>query len=508
MSVAEWKIWENKGLTPLINFNFTLQVEGIYNLPCKSVHVFQRENEYEYYQEGGLNDYVHLLRKPLSKPLTFQVERYVGVDILDPLALGTELILPVLLSVSRYQGEGAAGGWEQPQRIYTFTGCTVIAKEYGELNAENAGLLVETTTIAYREMVCVDNPLTGITKESWSDEQDKSGKPKTKYARTPKDVLQNVETSQDEKGKWKIKIDKDTDGRPKTRFAEEPKGMLSKAEMKARAHMYVDDNVQEKPMHILDYEGKKVSSKKNYKTGETKIGIADKRVMTPRKDLEKEAKRYFLDGSVSSAKYQGIAKASAATQKQMLGKAAVTKTQMKKNARRYYEKNAKVSSEYKGKREASAVTYEMEKKADLEKNAKRYFLSRSKLQAAYKGKMGTSAVTRQQELNQTELEGMSKRYFLDDSTQKDSYKGATGTSAVTQQELSKTEWEGMSKRYFFDDSKRTNSYKGDTGTSAVTQEQMLGQAAMTKAQMEQAAKRRQWPPNRSAAQVAAFLKKK
>ncbi len=144
---------QNFGKNPAVNFNFMLRVEGIYDLPCKSVHVFQKENEYEFIQEGGLNDYVHMRRKPISKPFTFQVERYVGTDILDPLANGTDLVLPVVLMINRYRIYGDF----LPVRMYVFTGCTVMSKEYGELNAEKSGLLIETTTIAYRELICVDD---------------------------------------------------------------------------------------------------------------------------------------------------------------------------------------------------------------------------------------------------------------------------------------------------------------------------------------------------------------
>lgn len=143
----------NYGNNPAVNFNFMLRVEGVFDLPCKSVRVFQKENEYELIQEGGLNDYVHMRRKPVSKPFTFQVERYVGTDILDPLANGTDLTLPVILMVNRYRIYGDF----LPVRMYVFTGCTVMSKEYGELNAEKGGLLVETTTIAYQELACVDN---------------------------------------------------------------------------------------------------------------------------------------------------------------------------------------------------------------------------------------------------------------------------------------------------------------------------------------------------------------
>ena len=51
-SGLDWDMTSNQGLTPLVNYNFNLQVDCIYNLPCKSVRVFQRENEYEILQEG------------------------------------------------------------------------------------------------------------------------------------------------------------------------------------------------------------------------------------------------------------------------------------------------------------------------------------------------------------------------------------------------------------------------------------------------------------------------
>ncbi|MDR0853276.1 MAG: hypothetical protein LBN34_02800 [Clostridiales Family XIII bacterium] len=142
----------NQGRAALVNYNFMLRVEGVFDLPCKSVKAFTRENEYENIQEGGQNDYVHMRRKPISKPFTLEVERYVGVDYFDPLPNGAELLLPIVLGVSRDPGTAK---W---QRTYTFTGCVVTKKTYGELNAEKAGLLVDTTTIAYREMLLVDLP--------------------------------------------------------------------------------------------------------------------------------------------------------------------------------------------------------------------------------------------------------------------------------------------------------------------------------------------------------------
>ena len=147
-------VW-NQGLAPLVGFNFMLRVELLFDLPCKSVKAFTREMEYELIQEGGLNDYVHMRRKPISKPFYFEVERYVGVDYIDPLPAGAQLALPVLLFVSRYQGQFIPG---IVARTYVFTGCNVTKKVFGELNAERSGLMTETTTISYNEMLCVDLP--------------------------------------------------------------------------------------------------------------------------------------------------------------------------------------------------------------------------------------------------------------------------------------------------------------------------------------------------------------
>ncbi|MCR5775355.1 MAG: hypothetical protein K6G42_09755 [Lachnospiraceae bacterium] len=152
---------DNAHLNPAVAYAFALQVEAAFFVPLRSVRVFTKENEFDYYQEGGLNDYVHMLRKPISKPFTFQVERYVGVanagfnsGFVDPLALGTDLILPLVLYVNR----SPAGHWYENinfkncARAYIFTGCTVTSKEYGELNGEQSKLLTETTTIAYKEL--------------------------------------------------------------------------------------------------------------------------------------------------------------------------------------------------------------------------------------------------------------------------------------------------------------------------------------------------------------------
>ncbi|MCR5626477.1 MAG: hypothetical protein K6F99_04070 [Lachnospiraceae bacterium] len=155
---------DRAGYEPLPSYNFVMQVEGLFYIPLKSVRAFTKENEYEYIQEGGVNDYVHMIRKSISKPFTFQVEKYVGqrnIDQFDPIANGTELMLPIFLWVYRSTAKrGFSDKDSAPEyfgRLYTFTGCSVTNKEYGELNAEKSGLLTEVTTIAYRELVVITN---------------------------------------------------------------------------------------------------------------------------------------------------------------------------------------------------------------------------------------------------------------------------------------------------------------------------------------------------------------
>lgn len=140
----------NRADHPLRGYSFILLVEAVFDLPCKRITGISQEKEYEYIQEGGLNNFVHMREKPLSKPYTFQVERYVGVDYFDPLILGTRLEQPIVLFVNRTSRTIGI-----PQVIFTFSDCMVTGKNYGELNAEQAGLMLETTTITYQSMEVV-----------------------------------------------------------------------------------------------------------------------------------------------------------------------------------------------------------------------------------------------------------------------------------------------------------------------------------------------------------------
>lgn len=135
---------------PVVGVNFMLRVNALLDLPLRKVRGFSEDFEYETIHQGGSNEFVEIRQKPISKVKTFEVEYYVGKDYVDTLALGTSFTIPLLLMISKVPGNF---DYKNLTRIYTFTGCTVISRSYGELDAERAGLVVETATIAYQRMI-------------------------------------------------------------------------------------------------------------------------------------------------------------------------------------------------------------------------------------------------------------------------------------------------------------------------------------------------------------------
>lgn len=135
------------GENPLISNNFLLRVDAVYDLPCRKISGMKQQKEYEPITQGGVNDYVYLREKQVQKPQELQIERYIGVGFFDPLPVGRQLQLPLVLYVSRYIDD-----FNEPKQTFLFFGCTVTAKSYSELDAEKSGLMVETTTIAYQYM--------------------------------------------------------------------------------------------------------------------------------------------------------------------------------------------------------------------------------------------------------------------------------------------------------------------------------------------------------------------
>jgi hypothetical protein len=146
---------------PLVNNIFMLRVDAIFDLACTRISGIESEKEYENIMEGGVNDYVQLREKPSTKVKVLEIERYIGERYIDPLPVGRKPILPLILYVSRYLND-----FSNSKMVFTFTGCTVLSKKFGELDAERSGLMTEKTSIAYQSVVVVPDFIDNV-KASW-----------------------------------------------------------------------------------------------------------------------------------------------------------------------------------------------------------------------------------------------------------------------------------------------------------------------------------------------------
>ena len=456
------KLVVNTGLNPVVNFNFMLRVEGVFDLPCKSVKGIHRENEFDYIQEGGLNDYVHLKRKPISKPFTFQVERYVGVNWVDPLPLGTELTLPVILFVNTHVFPGL-----QPVRNYVFTGCTVISKDYGELNAEVSGLLVETVTIAYREMVCLDIPNDAYGEDTWEfDGKNREGKDKKKRKYNANlyntewetsDAYSSVKKMEERAAatKWDIKSDK------KPKNAKFSKEELTTAQMKEKATKdrwtpEKDEQGHLKTKHGKDYEqyvsdyNKEIQNEiESAQTEEEKKAAEDKKIAMngsqPRKYEHSETARKNSSAKVTEGEL---------TAAQMEAKAEQEKWTPKKNEQGQLE--VKHGRDY----EQYATDYNKEIQKEIESAQ-------------------TEEEKKAAEGKKIALSGNQPRKY------EHSKAARQNSSAKVKEELTAEEMEEKAKKYEHSDVARQNS-------SAKVKEEL------TAAQMEAKAEQEKWTPKKDA----------
>ena len=151
------------------NFQFSMTVELVYDIPLRAVRNINKQNEYEHIHEGGLNDYVHMRRKPISQPFTFEVERYLTTSWTDPLSNGTELTLPVILWLDKWANDWCTNISEpdpskrkykhdsQSGKLFIFTGVIVMGKRYGEFNAEKPEVATEIITLGYNNLYVLSN---------------------------------------------------------------------------------------------------------------------------------------------------------------------------------------------------------------------------------------------------------------------------------------------------------------------------------------------------------------
>lgn len=126
------------------NMNFTVRADGR-EIPCRSVQGMQRQREQEFIREGGQNDFVHVRPKPVSRAQILKLECLASKSNEDILPLGRILSEPLVVET---KPDASSGKLVR----FTFGGCMVVDKIYGDLRAEKGGLLEETISVAYQEM--------------------------------------------------------------------------------------------------------------------------------------------------------------------------------------------------------------------------------------------------------------------------------------------------------------------------------------------------------------------
>lgn len=103
------------------------------------------EVEVEALREGGVNDHVHILRKPSSSIQKLVFERGVCqgniVSALAAFSVGTNLLLPGTILVNNAKGI--------PVSAFIFTSGIVLKWQVSDLDASSSKVLVETFEVAH-----------------------------------------------------------------------------------------------------------------------------------------------------------------------------------------------------------------------------------------------------------------------------------------------------------------------------------------------------------------------
>ncbi len=128
---------------PLTAYNFHVRI-GVMEFGFSKASGLQRQADPILYQEGGLNDRVHVLPGPVKKCGTLHLERGVYAGEYFPFYLvGERLAVPLRLEIWN-QANSMLGG-----KVYTLTGLVVEKFEVGEMDATHSNLLIDRFDLNY-----------------------------------------------------------------------------------------------------------------------------------------------------------------------------------------------------------------------------------------------------------------------------------------------------------------------------------------------------------------------
>lgn len=133
-------------MDPLAAYSFHVWL-GPLEFGFSKLSGLSREAETTTYQEGGLNDRVHVLRGPVKNCGTLRLERGAYAGEFFPFYLaGERLAIPMRIEIHGPDGMGPLG------KIYTLTGLVVKKWEVGDLDALQNTLLIDRFEVNYEYM--------------------------------------------------------------------------------------------------------------------------------------------------------------------------------------------------------------------------------------------------------------------------------------------------------------------------------------------------------------------
>lgn len=131
-------------MDPLAAYTFHVWV-GETEFGFSKLSGVQREAEATTYQEGGLNDRVHVLPGPVRNCGTIRLERGAYAGEYFPFYLAGERLASMRIEVwSSDSGDGKKTG-----KIYTLSGLVVKKWEAGELDALQNAVLIDRFELNY-----------------------------------------------------------------------------------------------------------------------------------------------------------------------------------------------------------------------------------------------------------------------------------------------------------------------------------------------------------------------
>lgn len=131
--------------SPLPGYRFIIFLEGR-TMGFRKVSGVSRQIETETYQEGGLNNMVHIFPKASAQECALHLEKGVYMNsTFHPFYLVGERINENLhLFVMNNAG--------LPMKSYVFSGITIKKWEVGDMDAQDSSLLIDSFELSYEEM--------------------------------------------------------------------------------------------------------------------------------------------------------------------------------------------------------------------------------------------------------------------------------------------------------------------------------------------------------------------